>query len=131
MGVEGLTIPLDPAVTVTATVTRLVDPMGSQTSLQGLASHQAAVETSQEGTSMATVIGTIHRPGLHRPITDAGGSTSQGEGSQVFMKVEDDEDIVEIGTSFTQLVEPKKEKKDPPSIMPHTSRGCVVEGGAS
>ena len=97
--------------------------------------------TSQEGISTATVIGTIHGPGLFRPITNAGGSTepvvsasnSQVEGSQVFMIVEDDEDIVEIRTvqGFTQLVEPKKEKKDPTSITPHTSRGCGVGGGAS
>ena len=107
MGVEGLTIPLDPVVTVTATVARLFDPMGSRTSIQGLASHQAAVVTSQEGISMASVIGTIHGPGLPRPITDAGGSTepivsastSQVDRSQVFMIVEDDEDTVEIGTA--------------------------------
>ena len=33
MGVEGLTLPLDPAATVTVTVARLVDPLGSCTSL--------------------------------------------------------------------------------------------------
>ena len=140
LGVEGLTLPSDPAVTVIAMVARLVDLMGSRTSLQGLASHQAAVVTSQEGaTTTATVIRTIHGPGLPGSITVAGGSTepivsastSQGEGSQVFMVVEDDDDIVEIGSAqgFTQLVEPKK-KTDPPSIMPHTSRGCGVGGGA-
>ena len=42
MEVEGLTLPLDPAATVTVTMARLVDPLGSCTSLQGLASHQAA-----------------------------------------------------------------------------------------
>ena len=75
LGVKGLTIPLDPAVTVTATVARWVDPIGSETSLQGLTSHQAAVATSQEGPSMATMIGTIHGSSLPGPITDAGGST--------------------------------------------------------
>ena len=39
MGVEGLTLPSDAAATVIAMVARLVDPMGSQASLQGLASH--------------------------------------------------------------------------------------------
>ena len=33
MGVEGLTLPSDPAAMVTATVARLVDPAGSQISL--------------------------------------------------------------------------------------------------
>ena len=142
LGVEGLTLPSDPAATMVAMMVRLVDPIGSQTSLQGLASHQAVGVTSQEGaTTAATVIGTIHGPGLPRPITVAGGSTepivsastSQGEGSQVFMVVEDDDDIVEIGSAqgFTQLVEPMKEKTDPPSTMPHTSIGRGVEGGAS
>ena len=142
LGVEGLTLPSDPAVTVIAMVARLVDPMSSRTSLQGVASHQAAVVTSQEGaTTATTVIGTIHGPGLPRPITVDGGSTepivsastSQGEGSQVFMIVEDDDDIVEIGSTqgFTQLVEPKKEKTDPPFTMPHASRGHGVGGGAS
>ena len=42
MGVEGLTLPSDPAAMVTVTVARLVDPLGSHTLLQGLASHQAA-----------------------------------------------------------------------------------------
>ena len=64
MGVEGLTLPSAPAVTVTATMARLVDPLGSCTSLQGLAGHQAAVATSHTGVSTtATVIGTIHGPG--------------------------------------------------------------------
>ena len=35
MGVEGLTLPSDSAVTVTATVARLVDPLGSHTSAPG------------------------------------------------------------------------------------------------
>ena len=141
LGVEGLTLPSDPAATVTAMVSRLVDPMGSQTSPQGLASHQAAVATSHKSVNTtATMIGTIHGPGLPGSITIAGGSTepmvsastSQGEGSQVFMVVEDDDDIVEIGTAqgFTQIVEPK-EKTDPPSIAPHASRGCGVGGGPS
>ena len=49
------------------------------------------------------------------------------------MVMEDDDDIVEIGTAqgFTQIVEPKKEKTDPPSIAPHASRGHGVGGGAS
>ena len=51
MGVEGLTLPSDLAATVTITVARLVDPLGSHTSLQGLASHQAAVATSYVGVS--------------------------------------------------------------------------------
>ena len=41
------------------------------------------------------------------------------------MVVEDDDEIVEVGTAqgFTKIVEPKKEKLDPPSIPPHASRG--------
>ena len=103
---------------------------------------EAAVVTFQEGaTTATTAIGTIYGPGLPGHITVAGGSTepvvsastSQGKGSQVFLIVEDDEDIVEIGSAqgFTQLVEPKKEKTDPPSTMPHTSIGHGVGGGAS
>ena len=97
-----MTLPSDPAATVTATVARLVDPMGSRTSLQGLASHQAAVVTSHRSVNTtATVIGTIHGLGLPGSITVAGGSTEpvvsastpQGEESQVFMVVEDDDDI--------------------------------------
>ena len=43
--------------------------------------------------------------------------------SNIFMVVEDDNDIVEVGTvqGFTKIVEPKKERTDPPSIPPHTS----------
>ena len=133
MGVEGLTLPSDPAVTVTATMARLVEPLGSHTSLQGLASHQAAVATSCTGVSTTTtVIWTIHGPGVPGHIAAIGGSiklvvstsTSQGEGSNIFMVVEDDE-IVEVGTAqgFTKIMEPKKEKVDPPPIPPHASRG--------
>ena len=133
MGVEGLTLPLDPAATVTATVAQLVDPTGYHTLLQGLASHQAAIATSQVGRSTTTtILGTIHGPGLPGPITAAGGSTkpvvsastSQGERSNIFMVVEDD-NIVEVGTArgFTNIVKPKKERTDPPSIPPCTSRG--------
>ena len=76
MGVEGLTLPSDPPATITATVAWLVDPMGSLTSLQGLASHQAAIATLQVGRSTTTtIIGTIHGPGLPGHITAAGGST--------------------------------------------------------
>ena len=41
------------------------------------------------------------------------------------MVVKDDDDIVEVGTAqgFTKIVEPKRERADLPSIMPHTSRG--------
>ena len=79
MGVEGLTLPLDPAVTITATVARLVDPVGSQTSLQGLASHQASIAKLQGSMSTSTtIIGTIYGPGLPGPITVAGGSTEPG-----------------------------------------------------
>ena len=142
MGVEGLTLPSDPAATVTATVARLVDPMGSHTSLQGLASRQAAIITSQAGMSTTTtIIGTIHGSGLPGPITAAGGSTkpvvsastSQGEGSQIFMVVEDDDNIVDVGTAqgFTKIVEPKRERADPPLIPPHSSRGQGVGGGVS
>ena len=141
MGVEGLSLPSDPAATVTATVARLVDPMGSHTSLQGLASHQAAIATSRAGMSTTTtIIGTIHGPGLPGPITAVGGSiepvvsisTSQGEGSNIFMVVEDDNDIVEVGTAqgFTRIVEPKRERADPPSIPPHALGGRGVGGGA-
>ena len=141
MGVEGLTLPSDPAATVTVTVARLVDPLGSHTLLQGLASHQAAAATSHVGVSTATtVIGTIHGPGVPGHIAAAGGSvepvvsasTSQEEESNIFMVVEDDDKIVEVGMAqgFTKIMEPKKEKVDPPPIPPHASRGRGM-GGAS
>ena len=134
MGVEGLTLPSDPAATVMATVARLVDPMGSHTLLQDLASHQAAVATSRTGVSTTTtIIGTIHGPGLPGPITAVGGSiepvvsvsTSQGEGSNIFMVVEDDDNIVEMGMAqgFTRIVELKRNRVDPPSIPPRASGG--------
>ena len=140
MGVEGLTLPSDPKATITATVARLVDPVRSQTSLQGLASHQAAVATSQVGMSTAaTVIGTIHGPGLPGPITIAGCSNEpqisvlppQEKKSQVFMVVGDD-DIVEVGGAqgFTRIIEPKRERMDQPSIPLHASAGQGVGGGA-
>ena len=139
MGVEGLTFPSDLAATVTATVAWLVDPAGSLTLLQGLASHQAAIATLQVGRSTTTtVISTIHGPSLPGPITAVGGSikpvvsssTSQGEMSNIFMVVEDDDDIVEMGMAqgFTKIVEPKKERTDPPSIPPHTSRDQGIGG---
>ena len=138
MGVEGLTLPSDPAATVTVTVARLVDPLGSHTLLQGLASHQAASATSCEGVSTTpTTIGTIHGPGVTRHITMVGGSvepvvstsTSHDGKSNIFMVVEDDDEIVEVGTAhrFTKIVELKKEKVDPP----HASRGQGMGGGAS
>ena len=130
MGVEGLTLPSDPVATVTVTLARLVEPLGSHTSLQGLASHQAASATSHEGVSTApTVIGTIHGPGVPGHIATVGGSiepvvstsTSHEGESNIFMVVEDDDEIVEVGTAqgFTKIVEPKKEKVDPS----HASRG--------
>ena len=142
MGVEGLTLPSDPAATVTATVARLVDPLGSCTSLQGLAGHQAAVATSHAGVSTTgTIIRTIHGPGIPGSITVVGGSiepvvsifTSQGEGSNIFMVVEDDDKIVEVGMAqrFTKIMELKREKVDPPPIPPHTLRDRGVGGGAS
>ena len=142
MGVEGMTLPSDPAAMVTVTVARLVDPLGSCTSLQGLAGHQAAVATSCAGVSTTgTVIGTIHGPGIPGHFAAVGGSikpvvsasTSHGEGSSIFMVVEDDDEIVEVGTAqgFTKIMEPKREKVDPPSIPPHASRGRGVGGGAS
>ena len=99
-----------------------------------MASHRTVVTTSQEGMSTApTIIGTIHGPALPGPITVAEGSaepvvsvsSSQRKGGQVFMVVEDDDDIVEVGTAqgFTKIVEPKRERVDPPSIPPHASRG--------
>ena len=130
MGVEGLTLPSDPAATVTVTVARLVDPLGSHTSLQGPASHQAASATSHVGVSTApTVIGPIHGPGVPGHIVTVGGSvkpvvsasTSHEGESNIFMVVEDDDEIVEVGMAqgFTKIMEPKKEKVDPP----HTSKG--------
>ena len=130
MGVEGLTLPSDPAAMVTVTVARLVDPLGFCTSLQGLASHQAASAISHVGVSTApTVIGTIHGPGVPGHIAAVGGSvkpvvstsTSHKGESNIFMVVEDDDKIVEVGMAqgFTKIVEPKKEKVDPP----HASRG--------
>ena len=141
IGVEGLTLPSDPKATITATVARLVDLVSSQTSLQGIASHQAAVVTSQGSMSTAaTVIGTIHGMGLPGPITIAEGSNepqisvlpSQEKECQVFMVVEDDK-IVEVGGAqgFTRIIEPKRERMDPPSIPPHASIGRGVGGGAS
>ena len=134
MGVEGLTLPSDPTATVTVTVARLVDPLGSHTSLQGQASHQAAAATSQVGVSTTpTMIGTIHGPGVPRHIAAVGGSvepvvsasTSHEGQTTIFMVVEDDDKIVEVGMAqgFTKIVELKKEKVDPPLIPPHTSRG--------
>ena len=80
-----------------------------------------------------TVIGTIHGPGLSGLVTVTGGSTepavsipsSQGKGGQVYMVVEDDNDIVEVGTAqgFNKIVEPKRERADPPSIQPLASGG--------
>ena len=106
MGVERLTLPSDPTATVTVTMARLVDPLGSCTSLQGLASHQAASTTSHVGVSTTpTVIGTIHGPGVPRhiamvedsiePVVSA--STSHEGESNIFMVVEDDDEIVEVG----------------------------------
>ena len=48
-------------------------------------------------------------------------STSNEGESNIFMVVEDDDEIVEVGTAqgFTKIVELKKEKVDPP----HASRG--------
>ena len=130
MGVEGLTLPSDAAATVTVTMARLVDPLDSCSSLQGLASHQADTATSHVGVSTApTMIGTIHGPGVPGHIAAVGGSvepvvsasTSHEGESNIFMVVEDDDEIAEVGTAqgFTKIVEPKKEKVDPP----HASRG--------
>ena len=138
IGVEGLTLPSDPAAMVTVTVARLVDPLGSCTLLQGLASHQAASTTSHVGVSIApTMIGTIHGPGVPGHIATVGGSvepvvstsTSHEGESNIFMVVEDDDEIVEVGTAqgFTKIMEPKKEKVD----QPHASRGQGMGGGAS
>ena len=138
MGVEGLTLPSDPATTVTVTVAKLVDPQGSRTSLQGLASHQVASATSREGVSTTTaMIGTIHGPGVPGHIAAVRDSietvvsipTSREGESNIFMVVEDDDEIVEVGTAqgFTKIVKPKREKAD----LPHTSRGRGTSGGAS
>ena len=108
MGVEGLILPSDPATTVTVTMARLVDPQGSHTSLQGLVSHEAASTTSHEGVSTApAMIGTIHGPGVPGHIAMVGGSiepvvsvsTSREGESNIFMVVEDDDEIVEVGTA--------------------------------
>ena len=106
MRVEGLTLPSDPAAMVTVTVARLVDPLGSHTLLQGLASHQAASATSHAGVSTTpTMIGTIHGPGVPGHIAMVGGSvepvvsasTSHEGESNIFMVVEDDDEIVKVG----------------------------------
>ena len=49
------------------------------------------------------------------------------------MVVEDDDDIVEVGTAqgFTKIVEPKRDRADPPFILPCASRGWGVGGRAS
>ena len=142
MGVEGLTLPSDPAATVTVTVAWLVDSLGFCTLLQGLASHQAAAATTHVGVSTAiTVIETIHGPGVPGHIAAVGGSvepvvnasTSQEGESNIFMVVEDDDEIVKVGMAqgFTKIVEPKKEKVGPTPIPPHASRGQGMGGGAS
>ena len=138
IGVEGLTLPLDPAATVTVTVARLVDPPSSRTLLQGLASHQAAPATPHVGVrTTPTVIGTIHGTGVPGHIAVVGGSvepvvnasTSHKGENNIFMVVEDDDEIMEVGTAqgFTKIMKPKKEKVDPP----HASRGRGMGGGAS
>ena len=138
MGVERLTLSSYPAAMVTVTVDRLVDPLGSCTLLQGLASHQTASATSHLGVSTTpTMIGTIHGPGVPGHIATVGGSikpvvsvsTSHEGRSNIFMVVEDDDKIVEVGTAqgFTKIVEPKKEKVDPP----HASKDQGMGGGAS
>ena len=83
------------------------------------------------------MIGTIHGPGVPGHIAAVGGSiepvvsasTSHEGESNIFMVVEDDDEIVEVGMAqgFTKIMEPKKEKVDPP----HTSRGQGMGGGAS
>ena len=133
MGVEGLTLPSDLAVTVTATVAKLVHSLSSHTSFQGLATHQAAVATvPTEVSTTDTVIETIHGLGVPGHIAAVGGSvepvvsisTSQEGESNIFMVVEDDDEIVEVrmAQGFTKIVEPKKQKVDLPPIPPHTSR---------
>ena len=82
----------------------------------------------------------MHGPGLPGPITITGGSTEPQisilpppeKESQVFMVVEDD-NVVEVSGAqrFTRLIEPKKERMDPPTAQPHTSRGQGTRGGAS
>ena len=89
----------------------------------------------------ATVIGTIHALGVPSHIAAVGGSvepvvstsTSQEAKSNIFMVVENDDKIVEVGTAqgFTKIMEPKKEKVDPPLSPPHASRGQGMGGGAS
>ena len=82
-----------------------------------------------------TVIGTIHGPGIPGHIDVVGGSiepvvsASTSHESNIFMVVEDDDQIVEVGMTqgFTKIVELKKEKVDPPC----TSRGQGMGGGAS
>ena len=46
------------------------------------------------------------------------------------MVVEDDDNIVEVGTAqgFTLIMELKKKKTDPPSITPHISEAMGWEG---
>ena len=138
MGVEGLTLSSDPTAKITITVARLMNPLGSRTLLQGLASHQAASATSQVGVSAApNIIGTIHGPGTPGLIATVGGSVEpvvsastfrEGESNIVMVIEDDNDDIVEVGMAqgFTKIVEPKKEKMD----LPHTSRGRGVGGGA-
>ena len=44
-----------------------------------------------------------------------------------------DNNVIEIGKTqgFTRIIEPKREKTDPPSIPPYTSKGWGIGGGAS
>ena len=86
----------------------------------------------QEYITSATIIGTIHGSGLPRPITVVWGSTEPEisnlpppeKDSQVYMVVEDD-NVVEVrgAQNFTKLIEPKKERMDPPTVQSHAFRG--------
>ena len=64
--------------------------------------------------------------GSVEPVGSA--STSREGESNIFMVVEDDDEIVEVGSAlgFTKIIELKKEKVD----LPHASRGRGMGGGA-
>ena len=133
MGVEAL--PADPYAMIMATVARIISPVNPQTSLIGLASHQAIGAASHLRTgAQATVIGTIHGPGPTGPITTQTVSTEPdisilsipAWNVQVHM-IMDEDDREEGGgegaQTFTRLLEQKKERESPTSHLKRVRSG--------
>ena len=121
---------------VTVTVVRLVDPLSSHTSLQDLASHQAAPATPHVGVSAApTMIGTIHGPGVPGHIAVVGGSvkpvvnaSNSHEGdSNIFMVLENDDEIIEVGTAQGPPRSCSQRRKKWTHPTPQEAKEWVVE----